>query len=230
MEYTTCATWRSQKADMEKLRTIPEIYEIVHQSNIICSEMLRLVQNLNFYIMFEVLEVSWKNLGEKLNEAKDMDDVIMANEQFLDTIISQLLLDTQSVEIASELRTIFDLIVKISSLNENFHKLALHEYESRRKYQEIDFNALSAVIWFNFFIVVVVGNFFLIFEIDINVKEELEVVEKSERKRYQTEVRPKIKATKNQMSLLKMSFNVNKTFFFWAFYLRELIENIIFGI
>ena len=145
MEYTTCATWRSQKADMEKLRTIPEIYEIVHQSNIICSEMLRLVQNLNFYIMFEVLEVSWKNLGEKLNEAKDMDDVIMANEQFLDTIISPLLLDTQSVEYASELRTIFDLIVKISSLNENFHKLALHEYESRRKYQEIDFNALSAV-------------------------------------------------------------------------------------
>ena len=63
------------------------------------------------------------------------------------------------------------------------------------------------------FFIVVVGNFFLIFEIDINVKEELEVVEKSERKRYQTEVRPKIKATKNQMSLLKMSFNVNKTFF-----------------
>ena len=35
------------------------------------------------------------------------------------------------------------------------------------------------------------------------------MVEKSERKRYQTEVRPKIKATKNQMSLLKMSFNVS---------------------
>ena len=74
-----------------------EIYEIIHQSNIISSEMLRLVQNLNFYIMFEVLEVSWKNLCEKLSESKDMDDVIVANEQFLDTIISQLLLDTKSV-------------------------------------------------------------------------------------------------------------------------------------
>jgi gamma-tubulin complex component 3 len=58
--------------------------------------MLRLVQNLNFYIMFEVLEVSWKNLSEQLNEAKDMDDVIAANDQFLDTIISQLLLDPKS--------------------------------------------------------------------------------------------------------------------------------------
>ena len=34
------------------------MYEIIHQSNIICSEMLRLVQNLNFYIMFEVSPTS----------------------------------------------------------------------------------------------------------------------------------------------------------------------------
>lgn len=80
--------------------------------------MLRLVQNLNFYIMFEVfkkkfcclilnkdfkyylkkkvLEVSWKKLEERLETAKDMDDVIEANETFLDTIISQLLLDQNS--------------------------------------------------------------------------------------------------------------------------------------
>lgn len=58
--------------------------------------MLRLLQNLNFYIMFEVLEVSWKNLCEKLNDAKDMDHVIAATDQFLDIIISQLLLDPQS--------------------------------------------------------------------------------------------------------------------------------------
>jgi len=125
MEYTTCATWRSHKADMEKFRTMPgkqpcqtmtlslylllngeystEIYEIIHQNNIISSEMLRLVQNINFYIMFEVLEVSWKNLLEKLHEAKDMDEIILANEQFLDTIISQLLLDQESVVIELKL-------------------------------------------------------------------------------------------------------------------------------
>ena len=58
--------------------------------------MLRLVQNINFYIMFEVLEVSWKNLCEKLNDAVDMDQVIVANESFSETIISQLLLDDKS--------------------------------------------------------------------------------------------------------------------------------------
>ncbi len=41
--------------------------------------------------------MSWKDLNEKLNEAKDMDDVIAANESFLDKIISQLLLDQKSI-------------------------------------------------------------------------------------------------------------------------------------
>lgn len=43
-----------------------------------------------------MLEVSWKRLQERLESAKDMDDVIEANETFLDTIISQLLLDQKS--------------------------------------------------------------------------------------------------------------------------------------
>ena len=135
MEYTICATWRFQKSNMEKFRGINEIYEIIHQSNIISSEMLRLVQNLNFYIMFEVLECSWKVLCEKLEEAKDMDQVIAANENFIETIVTQLLLDQKSKEIASELRTIFDLIVKISTLNENFHVIATNEVKARNDYQ-----------------------------------------------------------------------------------------------
>ncbi len=135
MEYTICATWRYQKSNMEKFRGISEIYEIVHQSNIISSEMLRLVQNLNFYIMFEVLECSWKTLCEKLRDAKDMDQVIAANENFIDTIFTLLLLDPKSKEIASELRTIFDLIVKISSLNEGFHVIAANEVKARSDYQ-----------------------------------------------------------------------------------------------
>lgn len=95
-EHSLCVIWKLQKSDIEKFRSIADIYEMIHQINIIRSEMLRLVQNINFYIMFEVLEVSWKNLCEKLNDAVDMDQVIVANESFSETIISQLLLDDKS--------------------------------------------------------------------------------------------------------------------------------------
>ena len=69
---------------------------MIHQINIIRSEMLRLVQNLNFYVNFEVLEVSVSVLHEQLNEAIDMDQVIAANENFSETIISQLYQDQKS--------------------------------------------------------------------------------------------------------------------------------------
>ena len=53
--------------------------------------------SVKYILLRKVLEVSWKDLNEKLNEAKDMDDIIAANENFLDKIISQLLLDQKSV-------------------------------------------------------------------------------------------------------------------------------------
>jgi gamma-tubulin complex component 3 len=136
LEYKTCGTWKSHKANMEKFRSMSDIYEIIHQGNIISSGMLRLLQNLNFYIMFEVLEVSWKNLCEQLQEAKDMDHVIAATDHFLNVIVSQLLLDPESEEISKELRAIFDLIIKMSMLNEQFYDLALREYNTRKLFRE----------------------------------------------------------------------------------------------
>jgi gamma-tubulin complex component 3 len=189
MEYAMCAIWCKQKADKEKFRTIKEIHEIIHQSNIISSEMLRLVQNINFYIMFEVLEVSWKNLEEKLNNSTDMDQIIAANEQFLEDILSQLLLDQQSVEIASELRTIFDLIIKLSMLNDDFYKVAINEYNTRNIFQAKLESARSS------------NNT----EGTIDLEQD-KIIEK---RRCTTEFKPKLKATKNQLCLLKKSFNVS---------------------
>ena len=61
--------------------------------------------------------------------------MIAANENFIGTIFPQLLLDPKSKEIASELRTIFDLIVQISGLNEGFQVIAENEVKARRDYQ-----------------------------------------------------------------------------------------------
>ena len=64
-----------------------------------------------FTFLIKVLEVSWKDLNEKLNEAKDMDDVIAANENFLDKIISQLLLDQKSIVFYFFLSFIYQIIL-----------------------------------------------------------------------------------------------------------------------
>jgi nitrate reductase NapAB chaperone NapD len=82
--------------------------------------------------------VSWKDLCEKLKKANDMDDVINANEEFLSDIYANLLLDgsKNSEQISCEIRSIFNLIVEITNLNQTFYKIALNEYEARKQHLE----------------------------------------------------------------------------------------------
>jgi hypothetical protein len=81
-----------------------------------------------------VLEVSWEQLLDNLKNAKDMDDVIRANETFLNHISTSLFFDdTKNSElIRTEMRSIFNLIVEITNLNKAFYYIAINEYETRQ--------------------------------------------------------------------------------------------------
>ena len=45
---------------------------------------------------FQVLECSWDELWNKVQQAQDLDHIIAAHEAFLDTVISRCLLDADS--------------------------------------------------------------------------------------------------------------------------------------
>ena len=102
--------------------------------------------------MFEVLEVSWKDLMEKLKAAKDVDDVINANEQFLNIISSSLFFDDNknSELIRTEMRSIFDLIVEIIHLNDGFYHVAIGEYEKRKAHTDKMKNNNEVLLIFGF--------------------------------------------------------------------------------
>ncbi|MBA0832517.1 hypothetical protein Goarm_016905, partial [Gossypium armourianum] len=54
--------------------------------------MNHFVTNLQYYIMFEVLEVSWSNFYNKMEVAKDLDDLLQAYEKYLYSIVEKSLL------------------------------------------------------------------------------------------------------------------------------------------
>lgn len=82
------------------------------------------------------------------------------------------------------MRTIFDLIVKMSNYTEAFQKLALTEYEAREDFKRRNQSSMEQTF----------------------SETQLQDFEAAERRRYNTEVRPKVKATKTQIALLKNSF------------------------
>ena len=73
-----------------------ELGPVLQQCHIIASEMVHFVQQVQYYINFEVLECSWDELLQKVTEAEDLDCIIKAHENFLDTVTARSFIDQNS--------------------------------------------------------------------------------------------------------------------------------------
>ena len=111
--------------------------------------------------MFQVLECTWDKLLQQVLEATDLDELLSAHHDFLSTIIARCLLDDQSCvskimqftisrviiynfenifslfwqDILTQLRTIFDLIIKFQTIQDDMYQSACFEQEARERYE-----------------------------------------------------------------------------------------------
>lgn len=137
MEYILAIVWKNQMSNSRGLRGIPELSGILHQCHVLASEMVHFIQQVQYYINFEVLECSWDELLTKVKEAEDFDNVIAAHQVFLNTVISRCLLDEQSRDILTQLRTIFDLIIDFQTAQSEFYEEANDELQARQHYDKL---------------------------------------------------------------------------------------------
>ncbi|XP_078078844.1 gamma-tubulin complex component 3 [Mustelus asterias] len=110
---------------------------VLHQCHTLASEMVHFVHQMQYYITFEVLECSWDELWNKMQQAQDLDHITAAHETFLNTIISQCLLDSNSEELLTQLRALFDRILEFQSAQDSMYRSALEELHHRLRYAEI---------------------------------------------------------------------------------------------
>ena len=87
---------------------------IIHKCSILWSEMTHFIYQLEYYILFEVLELSWRELTETLKGFKDLDDLISAHNHYLNQItVKGLLALTGSEEsLSQKLVKLFDIIFR----------------------------------------------------------------------------------------------------------------------
>ncbi|XP_072034595.1 LOW QUALITY PROTEIN: gamma-tubulin complex component 3 homolog [Amphiura filiformis] len=136
MDYVLNQVWRGQMANAKALKPIPELSPVLHQCHILAAQMIHFVQQMQYYINFEVMECSWDELCKKVTAAEDLDHIIAAHEVFLDTIIRRALLDQQSRPLLTQLRAIFDLIIQFQGTQETFFKSSLEELTLRASYEK----------------------------------------------------------------------------------------------
>ncbi|KAA8579819.1 hypothetical protein FQN60_006912 [Etheostoma spectabile] len=136
MEYTLTDIWKGQMCNAKLLKTMPELSGVLHQCHILASEMVHFIHQMQYYITFEVLECSWDELWNRVQQAQDLDHIIAAHDMFLDSIISRCLLDNNSRSLLTQLRAIFDQIIEFQSAQDSLYRSALEELALRLQFEE----------------------------------------------------------------------------------------------
>merc|ERR1712087_861260 len=86
VEHILTHTWMRHTHQAHVLRDRPEFEAMCRKSYFIRNEMTNFVRNFHSYLMFEVLECTWKNFCERLDSANNLSDLIYAHNSYLDEI------------------------------------------------------------------------------------------------------------------------------------------------
>ncbi|KAJ4428063.1 hypothetical protein ANN_24077 [Periplaneta americana] len=137
MEWILSGMWKRQITSAKLLRKLPELRPILQQAHLLTSEMVHFIHQMQYYILFEVLECSWDVLIKQVQQAESLDDIIAAHENFLLTVKAGALLDENSRELATQLRTVYELILQLQTHEEKLYARSLSELQAMTKHEEL---------------------------------------------------------------------------------------------
>jgi len=92
-----------------------QFVSVLRKCQVLFNEMNHFVTNFQYYIMFEVLEVSWARFSDEMDAAKDLDDLLLAHDKYLNSILEKALLGERSQGLLRNLFELFDIILQFRS-------------------------------------------------------------------------------------------------------------------
>ncbi|XP_055531465.1 gamma-tubulin complex component 3 [Wyeomyia smithii] len=137
IEFMLCRTWKRQMLDAKSLRPLQKhIGPIILRLQLTTSQMINFICQMQYYILFEVIECSWVQFLPRVNQAKALDDILEAHQQFLEEIRIGIFLDDSSQQIVNTLDHVFHTVRKLEEWQERFYRLCFEEHEARRAFQQ----------------------------------------------------------------------------------------------
>ncbi|XP_028787749.1 gamma-tubulin complex component 3-like [Neltuma alba] len=138
VEHALIGAWKTMKPNCITSHSFTKLQNTVklqlvstlRRCQVLWVEMNHFVSNLQYYIMFEVLEVSWSNFLNEMEVAKDLDDLLAAHEKYLHSIVEKSLLGERSQSIYKSLFIVFDLILRFRSHADRLYE-GIIELQSR---------------------------------------------------------------------------------------------------
>ncbi|CAG8587260.1 2028_t:CDS:10, partial [Scutellospora calospora] len=100
VEHDLSSAWRRNMTNARSLYQIEELKKDVNASRLICSEMIHFLCQLQYYILFEVIECSWDELVTDINtKSGDLDSLIEAHNKYLTNVTTKVFLGTSNNQV-----------------------------------------------------------------------------------------------------------------------------------
>lgn len=112
-----------------------ELNPITYRLHLYTSEMIHFMNQIQYYILFEVIECLWTNLLEKVRQATALDDILHAHDEFLRHVKIGAFLDDNDT-IFFRLMDVFNAIIKLEIWQDKFFDLCLKELTARKAVTE----------------------------------------------------------------------------------------------
>jgi gamma-tubulin complex component 3 len=119
VEHILSLSFKSRMSDLPG--KIFKLDNTLHKCRILWTEMTHFIYQLEYYISFEVLELSWRELTESFNSFKDLDDLISAHNHYLNqiTLKGLLALNGHEESLSKTLVKLFDIIFRFQKCHVN---------------------------------------------------------------------------------------------------------------
>ncbi|KAI4319591.1 hypothetical protein MLD38_033173 [Melastoma candidum] len=89
VEHALFGAWKTMKPNCITSQALWELLSALRRCQVLWNEMNHFVTNLQYYIMFELLEVSWSNFSNEMEVAKDLNDLLAAHDKYLNSIFER---------------------------------------------------------------------------------------------------------------------------------------------
>ncbi|PKA47028.1 Gamma-tubulin complex component 4 like [Apostasia shenzhenica] len=155
VEHALTGLWKTMKPNCinsciftdESFGVKLQFVSVLRRCQVLWNEMNHFVTNFQYYIMFEVSEVSWAHFSEEMDASKDLDDLLAAHEKYLNSIVEKSLLGKKSQGILRNLFVLFDQILQFRSLAdrwfERIYELQLRGKSKSRSKSKDDLSKMS---------------------------------------------------------------------------------------
>ncbi|CAL5081701.1 unnamed protein product [Urochloa decumbens] len=123
VDHSLTGVWKTMKPNCivsspfykEGISIKAQFVSVLRKCQVLFNEMNHFVTNFQYYIMFEVLEVSWARFSDEMDAAKDLDDLLLAHDKYLNSILEKALLGERSHGLLRNLFELFDIILQFRS-------------------------------------------------------------------------------------------------------------------